>query len=201
MIFTSEQSQNIYDALYDWLAVYTPGSRYSKERLKKYQRMVWDPVIQAVNRIENQSSQNEEEREFLAITLYSGPIYRIQNFNPRSKGYIYENNYYQSWSKSINGISSVTNFSGMILLIVGTAEQGIDVFGLLRYLNKYEYECFTKADQWHKPESLYRYGKEEEISCLIVISGLTSVVSINRNQLFDWEKCGNKIPEDKWRKL
>lgn len=199
MIFTSEQSQIIYDELYNWLAVYTPGSTYSKRMLKEYQRKIWDPVIKAVNSIANQSSQNEEEREFLALTLYSGPIYRIQNFNPRSKGYINENGYFQSWSKSIDGITSVTNLSGVVLLIVGTAVQGIDIFGLLCYLIKYE--CLTKIDQWKKPMSLCRYEKEEEISYLIIISDLISVVSVCRDQIFDWEKCGIKIPQDKWKIL
>jgi len=197
MIFTSEQSQIIYDELYNWLAVHTPGSTYSKRMLKEYQRKLWDPVIQAVKSIENKSSQKEEEREFLAFVLYCGPIYRIQKYDPRSKGYINENGYCQSWSKSINGITSVTNLFGMVLLIVGTAVQGIDIFGLLCYLIKYE--CLAKIDKWKKPVNLCRYEKEEEISHLIVISDLSSVVSVHRDQIFDWEKCGNKIPQDKWK--
>ena len=94
MILTNEQSLFIFDKLYDWLTVHTPGSSYSKRMLIEYQQKVWDPVMQAVKATANQSSKNEEERKFLASALYSGPIYRIQNYSPRSKGYIIENCYF-----------------------------------------------------------------------------------------------------------
>jgi len=199
MIFTNEQSSIIYDKLYDWLTVYTPGSTYSKGRLKEYQKKVWDPVKHAINCILKQSSKNEEEKEFLASSLYSGPIFRIQNYNPRSKGYINENGYFQSWSKSIDGITSVTNLEGEVLLIVGTAVQGIDIFGLLCYLleNKYEMEI----NQLKIPKDLGRYEMEDEISYPITITDLTSVVSVNKDQINDWKNCSNQIPRDKWRRF
>lgn len=48
MIFTNRQSNKIYDTLYDWLAVHTPGSHSNTCRLNYYQKRIWSPIVNAI---------------------------------------------------------------------------------------------------------------------------------------------------------
>lgn len=197
MLFTNEQYNKIYDSIYDWLAVYTPGSRCSISKLKRYQKEIWNPIIETIKRITKKEILNANEQEFLDLVVYNGPIFRIQRYNSRYEGYLYESNLYQSWSRSIDGVASVDNLSGDILLIVGESNNGIDIFGLLEFLLKNEY---ISPNPFKNPYELCRYEKEEEILYPIQFKHINDVVVVNKKNLHDWENNKKNIPRDNWRR-
>lgn len=94
MLITNEQASIIYNDLYDWIACHTPDSRCYRSTLKEYQRNVWNPVIHLINQLKNKENLSHEEIEFLILVHYTGPIFRIQNYNPRYNGYICETEFY-----------------------------------------------------------------------------------------------------------
>lgn len=197
MLFTNEQCNNIYLLAYDWLANHTPGGRCHISILKKYQNELWNPVIEVINKLSYKDKLNKKEKEFLKLVTYSGPIYRIQSYNSRRKGYIYESDFCQSWSLSLQGVSNVTNLCGTVLLIVGQAVNAIDVFGLLIFLLKNKY--VTQVGSKH-PNGLGRYEKEEEIVYPIQFKHITDIVAIDKDKITDWENHKKVIPKNKWKR-
>ena len=136
MIFKREQYDKLYDEIYDWLTGYTPGGRCHISRLKRYQKEVWNPIIEMIEMLSKKEELSKKEKEFLDLVIYNGPIYRVQRYNPRYKGHVYESDFYQSWSRNLEGVANVPTIYGDILLIVGQANKGIDIFRILRICNK-----------------------------------------------------------------
>lgn len=196
MIFTDEQSSYIYNELYDWLAVHKPGGRCYKSVLKKYQKRVWEPTIQIINRLSNKHCLSKEEQDFLKWVSYDGQVFRIQNYNPRYKGYICENEFYQSWTCSTDGVAKVSNLNGNVLLIVGNAVNGIDIFGLLTFL--FEYSKITLQNEWKHPKQLLRYEEEQEIVYPIKSEYIKEIVVVDKENINDWENHKMSIPKAKW---
>lgn len=185
MLFDENKCNNFYDVLYDWLASHTPGSHLYKGTMKYYYKNIYLPVSQKIAELSTKEKLTSEEKEFLKLTSYNGPIYRIQNYRPKKKGYICETEFYQAWSKSTQGLSTVTNLNGEILLIIGDAKNGIDIFGLLTYLLKYK--CVNKFNAWKDPKNLLRYEGEEEIAYPMRMKNIEKVVIVNKKHLLDWE--------------
>ncbi|WP_238917236.1 hypothetical protein [Clostridium sp. YIM B02555] len=199
MIFTENQSNSIYDGVYDWLSVQKPGDRYSKGRLKYYQKNIWEPIIQVVSELSNKSNLREEEKEFLKLVVYNGTIFRIQRYSSRAKGYIEENGFYQSWSSGIDGIANITNYSGNVLLIIGDAVNGIDVFGLLCFLMKYK--KITKINLGKYPDNLCKYEKEQEIEYPILSENIKRIIAVDKVKIQDWKNnIIEIIPKSKWKR-
>lgn len=196
MVFTNEQGNIIYDNLYKWLSIHTPGEHRCISVLKQYQKDVWNPIIENIRELQNKSILDKEEKDFLELALYNGPIFRIQNYNSKLKGYIFENDYYQSWSKSIEGIDKVSNFSGDVLIIVGTALNGIDVFGVLTFL--FKYKKVTEVQLFRKPQGLLRYEEEEEIVYPINSNSINEIIAINKDDIYDWQNKKIIMPKEKW---
>ncbi|WP_160680303.1 hypothetical protein [Clostridium sp. C8-1-8] len=199
MFFTNKQYNKMYELIYDWLANHTSGDKAYMGDLKYYQKELWNLIIDLVNKLSSKSTLNDIENEFLNLATYTGPIYRIQHYNPKNKGYIFENKYYQSWSRDLKGASNVPISSDKVLLIVGYAVNGIDVFGLLYFLFKNEYITEIPSN-FKKPDGLCRYEKEEEISYSILFEHITDVVAVDKNKLLDWQDYGRVIPMNKWRR-
>ncbi|MBU3103923.1 hypothetical protein [Clostridium gasigenes] len=196
MVFTKFQADMIYNELYDWIAVHTPGSHCYKSVLKKYQEKVWNPTIEAVDRLSNKSDLNKEEQEFLKLVLYSGPIYRIQNYNPRKKGYVCENSFYQSWSQSIDGVNNIPNINGTVLLIVGNALNAINIFGLLEFL--FKYNNVTLENNFKEPTNLLMYEEEQEIAYPVQFNHVKEIATVDKVDLYQWENYKVSIPKEKW---
>lgn len=196
MIVNELQSNIIYDKIYIWLSAHTPGSRCSKSTLKCYQENVWNPILQAIKELDSNAILSDEDKEFFNMVLYNGPIFRIQNYNPRYKGYIYKMEYYQSWAKSLEGVNNVSNLDGNVLLIVGNAVNGINIFGLLSYL--FKYKKITHINAFRNPEDLCMYEKEEEIAFPVQLNYIEKIVTVDRNKIFDWENNCITISKEKW---
>jgi hypothetical protein len=195
MIFTEQQSNSIYDKLYDWLASYTPGGRCNISKLRKYHKEVWGPIIETIERLSNKPDLSYEEQVFLRTVTYNGSIFRIQQYNPKNKGYICENEFYQSWSRNIDGIDKVSNLSGTVLLIVGDAVNGIDVFGLLCFL--VEYQKIVPEYWFREPKYLCQYEKEKEITYPIHFVSIKEIVTVEKENIHDWRNHKKSIPKGK----
>lgn len=201
MLFINEQCNSMYNLIYNWLANHTPGSRCHIGLLKEYQKNLWNPIINVIDNLLDKQNLSNMEKEFLELVFYSGPIYRIQEYNPRNKGYVYENEYYQSWSKSIEGVTNVSNINGDILLIVGQASKGIDLIGFLYFLSNYELVTQFQFEGIVKnPNSLKMYFKEEEIVNPIQFKFINDIAVINKQKLNDWKNNKKSIPKNKWKR-
>lgn len=197
MLFTNEQYNYIYTSVYDWLVSHTPGGRCHISSLKIYQKQVWNPIIEMIEKLTKKETLNDNEQEFLDKVVYNGPIYRIQNYNSRYKGYIHESGLYQSWSMSIEGVESVSNFIGDVVLIVGQANNGIDLFGLLTFLLKNKYITFNRL---RDPYTLCRYEDEKEVVYPVQFKNINEVAVVDKDNLHDWENHKKDIPRDKWKR-
>lgn len=197
MLFTNKQYDDMYDLIYDWLAVHTPGSRCYISRLKCYQKNVWNPIIEMIQRLNNKEILDNIEKEFLDLVVYNGPIFRVQKYNSRYKGHICESEFYQSWSRSIDGVSSVSNLSGDVLLIVGQANEGIDLFGLLTFLIKNEY---ITPNSLKNPCVLAKYEKEKEVIYPVKFKNINEVVVVDKENIYNWKNCKKNISRDKWER-
>lgn len=200
MLLTNDQSNIIYDRLYDWLAVHTPGNHRGMSTLIRYQKEVWAPVANVINILSGKTVLSNEEQDFLKLVTYNGIIYRIQNYNPRERGYIFESSNYQSWSRNIEGISKVSNICGLVLLIVGTACNGIDVFGLLHFLIKHQYITIPIQNEYKKPSNLLRYEEEQEVAYPVMLKCINEIVAVEKDKLEDWLCPNMNIPRCKWKK-
>lgn len=196
MLITNEQASTMYNDLYDWIACHTPGSRCYRSALKQYQRNVWNPVIQLINQLKNKENLSHEEIEFLILVRYTGPIFRIQNYNPRNKGYVYETEFYQSWSYDLNGVTNVPNINGEVLLIIAETDMGINLFGLLEYLLKYN--LIAIKNKFKDIRDLLKYESENEVVYSIQTKNIKTVVAVSREHLNEWEKYKKDIPKEKW---
>lgn len=197
MLFTNKQYDDMYDSIYNWLAVHTPGSRCYISRLKCYQKDVWNPIIEIIRILNNKEILDNIEKEFLDLVVYKGPIFRVQKYNARYKGHICESEFYQSWSRSIDGVNSVSNFSGDVLLIIGQTNEGIDLFGLLTFLIKNQ--CIT-PNSLKSPYDLAKYEKENEVIYPVQFKNINEVVVVDKENIYNWKNCKKSIPRDKWQR-
>lgn len=197
MLFTPEISNKIYSSVYKWLSAYTPGEPCYKSTLKGHQKEAWDPVI----KILEQASLTPEDRElhsFVKAVSYSGPIYRIQNYFPKCHGHIVETPYYQSWSKSLQGIGNVTNYCNKILLIEGVTNNAIDVFGLLCFLKENGYLESTSPHE--PPANLCRYENEEEVVCPVQFKNIVKIDIVDKKDILHSELKRIPLPQEKWER-
>lgn len=198
MLFSHEQANIIYDGLYEWLAVHTPGSRALKSVKKAYHKALWTPVMEIIEELRVKKSLNNEEKYFLKNVVYNGTIYRIQNYDKKNKGHVCETTFYMAWSKDIEGVSNVTNLYGDILLLIGNAEGGIDIFGLLTYLLKYK--CVTRIGYGRNPSALCRYEKEHEVAFQIQFQNIKDIRIIDQRNLKEWELRSEPLPKEMWER-
>lgn len=194
MIFDEHESNSIYDNVYDWLANYTPGEYRSLES-KEYYHKTWSLISNKIHSLLKKEKLNAEEKYFLELANYTGPIYRVHQYASPLGGDLCPSDFFHAWSKDINSVKSVRLY-GAILLITGYANNAVDVFGVLTFLLKNEY--ITKISPYKNPKILCRYESEQEIEYPLNIDDVKGVFLIDSNNLEDWCQSGKPIPRDKW---
>lgn len=173
-----ERFESLYNNLHAWMSAHTPGFPRGKSIYKGYQKSLWNPLIE-----EMQKSGRIKigEQDF----FYTGPIFRLQNYNSRAKlGHINEVPYNQSWSRSIDGVSKLTNLDGKCLLLEGYAKNAIDLTGALCFLVQHMDRERRKSD-WRLNE-FWRYLEEEEVVYPVLrgnISKVTIVEHISKTEI------------------
>lgn len=91
----------------------------------------------------------------------------------------------------------VPGIHGNVLLLIGKADVGIDVFGLLCFLVKYKY-IYNSQDRYSF-ESIARYEKEEEIVYKTSFDKIEKIVVVNSENLKEYEKnIVRKIERGLW---
>ncbi|EGT3606830.1 hypothetical protein ACSW9O_15635 (plasmid) [Clostridium perfringens] len=188
----------LYNYLYSWLTEPTPGNHRGLSTYKYYQENLWNPLLEMINILSHKEDLTKEEKDFMHLVVYKGEVYRVQKYRSRRRGHIYETNYFQSWSKSIEAVSEVTNYMGDILLIIGQADVGIDIVGLLTFMLKYGYA--NTFDPSMHIDNLVRYVKENEIAVLMIFENIKDIIIINHNSLNDWKTKGTKLERSKWKR-
>ncbi|MGL6184775.1 MAG: hypothetical protein ACRC1T_05285 [Clostridium chrysemydis] len=188
----------LYNYLYSWLTESTPGNRRNLSTYKYYQENLWSYLLEMINTLSNKEELTKEEQDFMDLVVYKGDVYRVQNYRSRRRGHIYETNYFQSWSKSIEAVSEVTNYMGDILLIIGQADVGIDIVGLLTFMLSYGY-ANTFNPSMHI-NNLDRYIKENEIVVPMIFENIKDIIIINHDSLNDWKTKGTKLERSKWKR-
>lgn len=196
MIFSNEESNVIYDKLYSWLAHHSTNSVPTESLFKYYQKLIWNPILNKINLIQEKPNLTDTEKEFLNLTLYQGPIFRLQRYKPNYKGYIYPMCFYQSWSKDIEGLQNVNSFHGKLLLIQGTANLGIDIFGLLKFLLKYKY--ITNISLYKDPQNLLKYKNENEVAFPVQIDSIEEIYIVDKENILETMNKNNCLPKEKW---
>lgn len=197
MLFTEEQYNKIYEKTYKWLANHSVGSRAYINNLKNYQKELWGPILEVINELSNKPNLNNIEKEFLELVSYTGPIYRIQHYNPKNRGFVFEHSNFQSWSRSLQGVSNISLY-GDVVLLVGHAINGINLFGLLIFM--FEHNFITNIPPCKEAMGLNKYEKEEEVVFSLEFNHLTDVAVVSKDKLLDWENHKKVIPKEKWRR-
>lgn len=197
MIFDYEQAEKIYKLIHEWLSSKSVGEHVTKSSFKYYQKELWNPILEYIEELCSKEKLNQEEKDFLDLVKYNGIIFRVLNYNPRARRYVCELQEYQSWSKTIDGIMRVPGIHGNVLLLIGKADVGIDVFGLLCFLVKYKY--IYNSQDIYSFESIARYEEEEEIVYKTSFDKIEKMVVVNSENLKKYEKnIIRKIPKDLW---
>lgn len=197
MIFDYEQAEKIYKLIHEWLSSKSVGEHVTKSSFKYYQKELWNPILESIDELCSKEKLNQEEKDFLDLVKYNGIIFRVLNYNPRARRYVCELQEYQSWSKTIDGIMRVPGIHGNVLLLIGKADVGIDVFGLLCFLVKYKY-IYNSQDRYSF-KSIERYKKEEEIVYKTSFDKIEKIVVVNSENLKEYEKnIVRKIAKDLW---
>lgn len=198
MIFSYEESNVIYDNLYNWLAHHSVGSRTTKSLFKNYQKLIWNPILNKINLIQEKPNLTDIEKEFLNLTLYQGPIFRLQRYNPNTKGHIYPMCFYQSWSKDIEGLQNVNGFHGELLLIHGTANLGVNIFGLLTFLLEQKYITLNNIKPYKEPQNLLKYENENEVAFPVQIDSIEEIYIVDKENILKTMNKNNCLPKEKW---
>lgn len=197
VIFDYEQAEKIYKLIHGWLSSKSVGEHVTKSSFKYYQKELWNPILESIDELCSKEKLNQEEKDFLDLVKYNGIIFRVLNYNPQARRYVCELQEYQSWSKTIDGIMRVPGIHGNVLLLIGKADVGIDVFGLLCFLVKYKY-IYNSQDRYSF-ESIARYEKEEEIVYKTSFDKIEKIVVVNSENLKEYEKnIVRKIAKDLW---
>lgn len=197
MIFDYEEAEKIYKLIHDWLTSKSVGGHVTKSSFKYYQKELWNPILESINELCSKENLNQEEQEFLELVKCSGLIFRVLDYNPRARKYVCELQEYQSWSKTIDGIKRVSGIHDNVLLLIGKADVGIDVFGLLCFLIKHKY--IYNSQDIYSFESIERYEEEEEIVYKTSFDKIEKIVVVNSENLKEYEKnIVREIPKDLW---
>jgi len=104
--------------------------------------------------------------------------------------------FYQSWSKSIDGLLNINGYNGKLLLIKGNSNLGIDIFELLCFLLKNK--CITDFNNLD-PKLLINYENEKEIAHPITIANLEEIyIVLDKNNISKSINENNCLPKEKW---
>lgn len=198
LIFDDVQVQKICEFILPWLASKSFGGRPTKTSFKYFQKNLWNPILKTIHNINNRNNLTEEEKEFLNLVVYDKDIFRVLNYYSKAHKYVCETQEYQSWSSSTEGLQNVPGIRGSNnLLLIGKADLGIDIFGLLRFLikNKYIHDNKTR-------DSLIRiisYEKENEIAYKTSFDKIERIIVVNGDDLLDYDnKIVREIPRELW---
>lgn len=196
-MFDYKQSEKIYKLIHDWLSSKSVGGYVTKSSFKYYQKELWNPILESIDEISSKEKLNQEEKDFLDLVKYNESIFRILDYNPRARKYVCEVQEYQSWSKTIGGINEIPGIHGDVLLLIGKAEVGIDIFGLLCFLVKYRY-IYNSQDRYLF-ESIERYELEEEVVYKTSFDKIEKIVVVNSKNIKEYEKnIVRNITRDLW---
>lgn len=197
MIFDYIQSKEIYELIFEWLTSKSVAEYARKSDFTYFQNKLWNPILKAIDELSNKKELSKEEKEFLELTLYRGDVFRVLSYHPRDRRFVFPMEKYQSWSKSIEGLLSVPGIPRKMLLLIGKADMGIDIFGLLYFLFKYEY--IKNIDQSIFPQKIFRYEKEEEVVYKTSFEKIEKIVVVDFKNLSEYkEKTIRNIPKELW---
>jgi len=161
----------LYEDIYCWLASNTPGEYVTKQYFKNIDKKVWSKIANKFKELEAKKFLSDAEKEFLDCK-YVGKAYRIISYYRRRKGHVYLINYYQSCSKSLNGIENVKLHGNVILIELFSSDKSysIDLFKVLEFMIKNKLIIYKdEFDINHRNVlNLEKYYNEEEV--LVIIS-------------------------------
>jgi len=195
MLFTISQINEMYSALCNWITCKTPGERSTLSRFKYYYKKLWEPILSTIETPCSLHESNKAEYHFLHSTLYNGSIYRIQNYFPKRKGHIYFNDYPQSWSDSLIGVSNVSNLSGSVLLIEGYTTNGILACRLFDYLMHFYGSDIKEIYYTSLPE---RFKSEHEIVASMKANSVKRIYIVDKDNILNDEIPFEELPRRKW---
>lgn len=197
MIFNYIQPKEIYELIFEWLTSKSVGGYARKSDFISYQKKLWNPILKTIEEVMNKKDLSDEEKEFLELTLYSGDIFRILSYYPRDRKYGYEIDEYQSWSKSTKGLLKIRGISRENLLLIGKADMGIDIFGLLYFLVKYKY--LKDSGGIKSLKNILKYEEEEEVAYKTSFNKIEKMIVVSSNDLSNYkEKTIREIPKELW---
>ena len=155
---------NLYEDLYLWLTVKTPGSRSTISRFNYYDKNVWLPIKNKIIELDKKKKLTKLELQFLKCR-YTGNAYRAIDYSSRVKGHVCPTEKYQSCSKTIKGIKALKLTGKNILIELDATKElvAIDVFELLCFMleNKLVRQ---KERLQHELRTLLKYEEEEEVA-------------------------------------
>ncbi|MFR3569517.1 MAG: hypothetical protein ACLTUR_16080 [Paraclostridium sordellii] len=197
MIFNYIQPEKIYELIFRWLTSKSVGNHAVKSEFTTYQNILWNPILKTIDELTNKKDLSNEEKDFLELTLYRGDIFRVLKYRPRDRKFVCPMEEYQSWSKSIEGLLNIPGVPRKGLLLIGKSDMGIDVFGLLHFLFKYEH--IKNIDIEIYPQRIYRYEEEKEIVYKTSFDKIEKIVVVDIKNLSDYkEKAIREIPKELW---
>ncbi|MBN8046954.1 hypothetical protein J0A94_03870 [Paraclostridium bifermentans] len=197
MIFNYIQAKEIYELIFEWLTTKSVAEYARKSDFTKFQKKLWNPILKAIDELTNKEDLSKEEKEFLELTLYRGDIFRVLRYRPRDRRFVFPMEEYQSWSSSIEGLLKIPGIPRESLLLIGKADMGIDIFGLLHFLFKYEY--VKNIDIEIYPQKIYKYEKEKEIAYKTSFDKIKKIVVVDKKDLSEHkEKIIKEIPKELW---
>lgn len=205
----------LYPQMHSWLSNITKGERPLKSRYNYYDKNLWKPLKDIITYIKSKEQKSKLDEVFLEC-CYVGKIYRVLNYNPRKKAYIYASGNYQSWSK-LEGIQEVIGKgysceSIQHLIVCGNVKEddfAVDIFEVISFIftffpnEVYEYSekrSFEEGleENKFKPENLERYIKEYEIVASIREDIIEDVVIVRGKFVNNDEIAGESVPRTKW---
>ena len=189
---------NLYEDLYLWLTVKTPGSHSTISRFKYYDNNVWLPIKNKIIELDQKKKLNKLEFEFLKCR-YTGKAYRTIDYSSRARGYVYPLEMYQSCSKTIDGIKALKLTGKNILIELDVTKElvAIDVFELLCFMVKNKLVSQNNNLQYNL-KNLLRYEDEEEVAIPMyeyAIKNISLVDFSNKDNRLEKSKL---IEKDKW---
>ena len=197
-IFTNETASKLYNHIYDWLASYTPDSHARISKFQYYQKNIWNILYKKYYEIINKKELSFIEKDFIESVFYKGKIYRVQKYNFRNKGHVYEmSNLCASWSKKLKGVSNLTNFNGSILLLVAKATLAVDTIGLLEFLFSYYKIDF---EDFKHPQRLQKYFEEYEVINPINFKEIKGIFIVDKSKVTRYKKYSITLAKEKWKR-
>lgn len=168
----------LYDDIYCWLAVNTPGERVVKSYFAKKNKTVWNRIRDKFIELERKNELSLIEKDFLRCK-YVGKAYRKIRCCKKCNGYVYPINCYQSCSKTIRGLKHVSMCGDVVLieLFSSKCSYSIDVIELLMFM--FKNRLIIYKDEFDKNfrdiERLNRYIDEEEVVVVISKNNIKNV--------------------------